>query len=57
MQRLSTATTTANYALYYQLELGGMASIGASPFRILTKNIPGYTPTSMFDNSRFDQYE
>jgi LPS-assembly protein len=57
VQRLSTATTTANYALFYQLELGGMASIGTSPFRILTKNIPGYTPTSQFDNTRFDQYE
>lgn len=57
MQQLSTATTTSNYALFYQLELGGMASIGASPFRILTRNIPGYTPTSQFDNSRFDQYE
>jgi LPS-assembly protein len=57
MQQLSTATTTSNYALFYQLELGGMASIGASPFRLLTRNIPGYTPTSQFDNSRFDQYE
>lgn len=57
MQRLSTATSTANYALFYQLELGGMASIGASPFRLLNRNIPGYTPTSQFDNTRYEQYE
>ena len=58
MQRLYTATAEANYAFFYQLEFGGMASIGANPFRILSRNIPGYTSTSQIpENYRQDTYE
>jgi LPS-assembly protein len=58
MQRLYTATAEANYAFFYQLEFGGMASLGASPFRILSRNIPGYTSTSQIpENYRQDAYE
>jgi LPS-assembly protein len=58
MQRLYTANAEANYAFFYQLEFGGMASIGANPFRILSRNIPGYTSTSQIpENYRQDTYE
>lgn len=58
MQRLYTATAEANYAFFYQLEFGGMASVGANPFRILSRNIPGYTNTSQIpENYRQDTYE
>lgn len=58
MQRLYTATAEANYAFFYQLEFGGMASLGASPFRILSRNIPGYKSTSQIpENYRQDAYE
>lgn len=43
MQRVSTATANANYAFFFQLELGGITSIGANPLLLLKRNIPGYT--------------
>lgn len=45
VQRVSTATANANYAIFFQLELGGMTSIGANPLLLLKRNIPGYTMT------------
>lgn len=45
LQRVSTATADANYALFFQLELGGLASIGASPMALIKRNIPGYVKT------------
>ena len=53
MQRVSTATANANYALFFQLELGGLASIGASPLTLIKRNIPGYVKTG--DISAADQ--
>lgn len=53
LQRVSTATADANYALYFQLELGGLTSIGSNPMRLLERSIPGYSPsgeiTSTYD--------
>ena len=45
MQRVSTATADANYAFFFQLELGGLASIGANPLSVIKRNIPGYVNT------------
>jgi len=45
LQRVSTATADANYAIYFQLELGGLTSIGSNPMRLLQRSIPGYTST------------
>lgn len=42
VQRVSTATADANYALFFQLELGGLASIGSDPMSIIRRNVPGY---------------
>ncbi len=46
IQRVSTATSDANYALFFQLELGGIASIGANPMSVIRRNIPGYVSSS-----------
>jgi LPS-assembly protein len=47
IQRVSTATAQANYALFFQLELGGIASIGTNPLSIIRRSIPGYTSTGL----------
>lgn len=54
MQRVSVATDEdPNYAFFFQLELGGMTSIGTSPLSLLKRSIPGYTNTSLIpDESR-----
>lgn len=58
IQRVSTATADANYALFFQLELGGLASIGSSPLNVIKRNIPGYVRTGdMSDNSQPSYYE
>ncbi|HEX5538864.1 MAG TPA: hypothetical protein VFX01_03660, partial [Methylophilaceae bacterium] len=47
LQRVSTATASANYAIFFQLELGGLASIGSNPLNLLNRSIPGYTSSSL----------
>lgn len=46
LHRLATATANSNYALFFQLELGGLSKIGSNPLDVLKRNIPGYTSTS-----------
>ncbi len=55
MQRVETATANANYALYFQLELGGLASIGTSPMSLLKRSIPGYSSSALVPDN-FQQY-
>lgn len=55
MQRVETATANANYALYFQLELGGLASIGTSPLSLLKRSIPGYSSSALVPDN-FQQY-
>lgn len=50
IQRVETATARANYGLFFQLELGGLASIGANPLSILRRDIPGYLSSSEIPN-------
>jgi LPS-assembly protein len=45
MQRVQTATADANYAMFFQLELGGLTSIGANPLNVIKRNIPTYMRT------------
>jgi LPS-assembly protein len=54
IQRISTIATiptatsgNANYALFFQLELGGLASIGANPLSIIKRSVPGYVNTGL----------
>lgn len=56
MQRVSTATADANYALFFQLELGGIASIGANPMSVIKRNIPGYIKTNRIPDNLQQQY-
>lgn len=56
MQRVSTATANANYALFFQLELGGLASIGANPLAVIKRNIPGYVSTGMIPDTYQQPY-
>ena len=51
IQRVSTATAAANYALFFQLELGGVASIGSNPLTLLKRGIPGYTSSGLIPDS------
>lgn len=45
LQRVSTATANANYAIFFQLELGGLTSIGSNPLSLLKRGVPGYSPS------------
>ncbi|TAG00033.1 MAG: LPS-assembly protein LptD [Betaproteobacteria bacterium] len=47
-QRIATSTTTATTAYFLQLELIGLARVGANPLDILKRNIPGYS--LLYDN-------
>jgi LPS-assembly protein len=40
--RLATQTGAASSALFFQLELNGLASLGSNPIDMLKRNIPGY---------------
>ncbi len=50
IQRVETATADANYGLFFQLELGGLASIGSNPLNLLRRDIPGYLSSSDLPN-------
>jgi LPS-assembly protein len=50
VQRVETATADANYGLFFQLELGGLASIGSNPLNLLRRDIPGYLSSSEIPN-------
>jgi len=56
MQRVSTATADANYAFFFQLELGGLASIGANPLKVIQRNVPGYVSTGLIPETYQQQY-
>lgn len=56
MQRVSTATANANTALFFQLELGGLASIGANPLKVIQRNIPGYVSTGLIPETYQQPY-
>lgn len=51
IQRVSTATANANYAFFFQLQLGGLASIGANPLNVIKRNVPGYVATGLIPDS------
>ena len=51
IQRVETATANANFGLFFQLELGGLASIGANPLNLLRRDIPGYLSSSELPNN------
>lgn len=58
-QRFATATRTATTAVFVQLELTGLASVGTSPVEQLRRNIPGYQVINPPPRQpgRYDVYE
>jgi LPS-assembly protein len=56
MQRVQTATAQANYALFFQLELGGIASIGSNPLQLINRNIPGYKSSGLLPDNYRQEY-
>lgn len=53
IQQVETATAHSNYGLFFQLELGGLASVGQNPLSLLRRDIPGYrSSTEIPDNYR-----
>lgn len=56
IQRVQTATAQANYAMFFQLELGGIASIGSSPLTLINRNIPGYRSSGLLPDNYRQEY-
>ncbi len=64
VQTLSVATAgtsslpsgPANYAIFFQLELGGMTSIGSNPLQLINRNIPGYKNSSFIPDNYRQEY-
>lgn len=46
VQRIPTAAGVVNSALYFQLELSGLAKIGSNPLQLLRTYVPGYQPVN-----------
>ncbi|OIR04596.1 LPS-assembly protein LptD precursor [mine drainage metagenome] len=57
IQRVSTPTAQANYALFFQLELGGLASIGSNPMSLIKRTIPGYVKSGNIPDSYQQPYD
>ena len=56
LQRVETATAKANYALFFQLELGGLASIGNNPLSVIKRSVPGYVSSGLIPDSKQQSY-
>jgi LPS-assembly protein len=56
IQRVTTATAEANYALFFQLELGGLASIGANPLNVIKRSVPGYVSSGLIPDNHQQPY-
>ena len=56
IQRVTTATAEANYALFFQLELGGLASIGANPLNVIKRSVPGYVSSGLIPDNQQQSY-
>jgi LPS-assembly protein len=54
--RFLTATQTANTALFFQLELVGMGSVGSNPIETIRRNVPGYRKLETPQPWTFDPY-
>ncbi|MEQ1488111.1 MAG: LPS-assembly protein LptD [Methylotenera sp.] len=56
IQHVTTATAYANTALYFQLELGGLASIGNNPLSVIKRSVPGYVSAGLIPNTLQQPY-
>lgn len=57
-QRVTTARLNANNntAIFFQLELGGLASIGANPLAVIQRNVPGYVSSNLIPETTQQSY-
>lgn len=56
LQRIETATADANYNFLFQLELGGLASIGNNPLAVIKRSVPGYVSTGLIPETSQQPY-
>ncbi|MNI25522.1 LPS-assembly protein LptD precursor [compost metagenome] len=58
-QRYAVSATDANSAVFFQLELTGLGSLGTDPMNLLNKSIPGYTSITppVPAGTTFERYE
>ena len=58
-QRYAVSSESSNTALFFQLELNGLGSLGTDPLETLRRNIPGYQPVSrpIQPGTPFERYE
>jgi LPS-assembly protein len=59
MQRYAVSKEEVNTALFFQLELSGLGSLGTDPMRLLSDRIAGYrsiTPP-IPEKTTFERYE
>jgi LPS-assembly protein len=54
--RFSTATQTATTALFFQLELIGLGSLGSNPLDTIRRNVPGYRKLEAPEPWKYDPY-
>lgn len=58
-QRYAVSATDSNSAVFFQLELSGLGSLGTDPMSLLNKSIPGYQPVTpqIPQGTTFERYE
>lgn len=56
LQRIETATADATYSFMFQLELGGLASIGNNPLAVIKRSVPGYVSTGLIPDTYQQPY-
>ncbi|MFT0546902.1 LPS-assembly protein LptD [Allopusillimonas ginsengisoli] len=59
LQRYAVSRGDANTAVFFQLELAGLGSLGTDPMRLLTERVIGYQPVSppISEKTTFERYE
>lgn len=58
-QRYAVAAKDSNTAVFFQLELGGLGSLGTDPLSMLRRSISGYQPVTptLMDATTYERYE
>src|SRR5690606_8737606 len=58
-QRYAVSSSDTNTAVFFQLELTGLGSLGTDPMSLLNKSIPGYQPVTPQtpQGTTFERYE
>ncbi|NGM88569.1 LPS-assembly protein LptD [Parapusillimonas sp. SGNA-6] len=59
MQRYAVSKQDVNTAVFFQLELAGLGSLGTDPMRLLRERVIGYEPVTppIPDRTSFERYE